>query len=131
MQIAIVATRRGSLDLAREMLATALRDAIAIGRPSLLLTGVAVFADLLEAQGEEERARQVLAFAAAHPAMNATERDDLRARLAARPATPPPWPGMELSELAHRIVAERDLAHAPLIAALAAIRGTPGERPPA
>ena len=89
---------------------------IAIGRPSLILSGVAAFADVLGAQGEDGCARRVIAFAAAHPAINATERDHLLTRLAG--ATPAPWPGIELGELAHRIVAERDLAHAPLIAAL-------------
>ena len=79
---------------------------------------MASFADVLHAQGEAACARRVLAFAAAHPAINATERDDLLARLAKDPAPVAPWPGIELGELAHRIVAERDLAHAPLIAAL-------------
>src|SRR5688500_5497118 len=117
--VAIVAARRGNLDGARARLAAAVQDGIAVGRPSLLLTGVCAFAELLEAQGEPGCSRRVLEFAAAHPAIGATERDELRARLARGAGQAArPWPGMELGELAQRIVAERDLAHAPLIAAL-------------
>jgi predicted ATPase/DNA-binding SARP family transcriptional activator len=118
--VAIVAAQRGDLDGARSRLAAAVEDGIAIGRPSLLLTGACAFAELLEAQGESGCARSVLEFAASHPAIGATERDELRARLArGKPQGPSrPWPGMELGELAQRIVAERELAHAPLIAAL-------------
>ncbi len=117
--VAIVAARRGNLDGARARLAAAVQDGIAVGRPSLLLTGVCAFAELLEAQGEPGCARRVLEFAAAHPAIGATERDELRARLARGAGQAArPWPGMELGELPQRIVAERDLAHAPLIAAL-------------
>jgi predicted ATPase/DNA-binding SARP family transcriptional activator/Tfp pilus assembly protein PilF len=120
MMLAVVSAKRGELDAARTKLAAAMEAGIAIGRPSLLLTGAFAFAELLAAQGERACARHVLTFAAAHPAVSATERDYILERLSREPGSGAerPWPGMELLELAQRIVAERDLAHAPLISAL-------------
>ena len=118
-----LALRRGDLDSARANLEASLAIASAIERPSLRLTGVFCFAEVLAAQGEPECAYLVLAYVAGHPAMNAAERDEARARLAqwSRPAgAAPAWPGMELDELVHRIIVETGIAHAPLIATLRA-----------
>src|SRR4029450_13210178 len=76
-----LALRRGDRAAARSDLAAALDIAISVGRPSLQLAGVSSFADLLEAQGELECARNVLSYAAEHPATLAVQRDELRARL--------------------------------------------------
>jgi hypothetical protein len=65
-----------------------------------------------------------MTFGANHPAASAPIRDELRKRLAQQGGADDDastWPGIELDELIHRIVVERDIAHAPLIAAL---RGT-------
>ena len=55
------------------------------------------------------------------PMLFAAVLDELRAAWARRASAgpdDPPWPGIDLGELLQRIVAERVLAHAPLIAAL-------------
>ncbi len=120
-----LALRRGDLTAARSDLGAALGTAIALGRPSLQAAGISCFAEILAAQGETGSGRLVLAFLAGHPSVSAPERDAIRARLAQwHPAARAmsAWPGIELDELVHRIVVERDLAHAPLIAAL---RGAP------
>jgi tetratricopeptide (TPR) repeat protein len=119
-----LALRHGDFSAARSALAAALGIAISVGRPTLQLAGVACLAEVLEAQGEPDCARQILAFAADHPSTIAAQRADLQARLAQwGPATntEPSWPGLELDELVHRIVVESSIAHAPLIATL---RGT-------
>ena len=63
----------------------------------------------------------MLAFGADEETLSVPDRDELRAawarRASAAPADPP-WPGIALGDLLQRIVAERVLAHAPLIAAL-------------
>ena len=98
-----------------------METATALGRPSLLLAGACAFAEILAAQGETACARRVLAFAAEHPSMGASERDQARRQLAAFPGGPlPAWPGIELAELTQRIVAESGAGHAPLISTLAA-----------
>jgi hypothetical protein len=58
-----------------------------------------------------------------HPSMGESDRreaaDRMRAWGLADGAAPPPWPAtLTLDALAHRIVAERDMAHAGLLAAL-------------
>jgi predicted ATPase/DNA-binding SARP family transcriptional activator len=119
LQAARIALQRRDLDAARADLAHALELALAIGRPGLKFAGVSLFAEVLAAQGETECMRRVLAFAADHPAIGATERDQVRARLAKLPSdVPHAWPGLELDELVHRIVVERNVAYGPLIAAL-------------
>ncbi len=93
----------------------ALRDslelALAIGRPLSLLAAIAIFTDLLAAQGERRAAARLLRFAMSHPAMTVQGRHQLQPRLdALADADPgdadPPWPGPPLDELARRIVAE-------------------------
>jgi hypothetical protein len=124
LHLARLALRRGDLPAARSELAAAMEIANAIGGPQLRLEGVSCFAEILDAQGESDCARAVLAFAAGHPLLNERERAQLRGRLEhLSPAadTLPAKPGIELDELAHRIVVESSLAHAPLISAL---RGT-------
>jgi len=63
----------------------------------------------------------VLAFGANEETLSAPDRDELRAAWGRRAPTgtvDPAWPDIALDELLHRVVAERVLAHAPLIAAL-------------
>jgi predicted ATPase/DNA-binding SARP family transcriptional activator len=116
LTLARVAVRRGDLPAARAQLAEALGIANVIGNPSLLIEAVIAFADLLEAQGERDCARLVLAFAADHPLASAPTRQAIRARLG--PGTAPAWPGPALEELAHRIAVEAEAGHAALVSFL-------------
>ncbi len=123
LQTAGIALRLGDLPAARIDLADSLELAIAMDRPSLQFSGVACFAEILAAQGEPDCARRVLAFAAGHPAISVPDREAALARLAHLPApahVEPAWPGLELDELVHRIVVERPVAHAPLLALMRA-----------
>ena len=116
-----IGVRRGEHAAAREELAAAVEVAVAHGIVSLKAYALLVFAELLEARDRPDAARRLLAFAAGHDAFNAADRDELRAQWArrARPSlADPPWTGIALDELLHRLVVERDVAHAPLIAAL-------------
>ena len=87
-------------------------------KPATLLA----LAELLEAQGQAGAARRVLAFGADEETLSVPDRDELRAawarRASAAAPADPPWPGIALGDLLQRIVAERVLGHAPLIAAL-------------
>ena len=123
INLASLRIRRGALDDARASLAEGLGLATTLGVITLKFEGLVCFAELLEAQGEAVGARQILMFAADHPAANVATRREIRGRLESLPplATPvPPCPSLDLDELAHRIVAESRLAHAPLIAVLRA-----------
>jgi hypothetical protein len=124
LQFTRYALARGELDVARAELADGMELAIAIGRPTLLIEGILCFGEILAGQGEVACAHAVLDFALAHPITGAVERDELVRAAARLPAADRrlPWPGLSLDELAHRIVVERDVAHAPLIAVL---RGGP------
>ena len=116
--------RRKDLAGARSELAASIATALVIGQPMLQLDGIICLAEILIAQGEPECARSVLTFAANHPSIDAPGRDEINAQLIRAPsaaAAPLAWPGIELSELAHRIVVESSLAFAPLIKTL---RGT-------
>jgi len=122
LQLVRLAARRDNLGLARAELAAAVDIAIAIGRPALLLGAVSCLAEVLEAQGDADCAYRVLSFSADHPATNAPEREDLQRRMARLPSpTSAASPKIGLDDLVHRMVVERDLAYAPLIAFL---RGT-------
>lgn len=126
LQLARLAVRGGAFDEARAQLAAAMTLALAVGRPALQWSGVTCFALLLHAQGHAAAARRVLAHAVAEPGLNAVERDEAAAWLATWALSgedPRPWPGPGLDDLAHRIVAEAALAHAPLVALL-------GDTPP-
>jgi tetratricopeptide (TPR) repeat protein len=116
-----LAVNRSDLPRARVDLAAALTIAIATGRQPLQLAAVSCFAEVLAAQGETRCARLVWNFAAGHPSLSAPQRSEIRARLAKWPleaGAEPAWPGLELDELVHRIVAEAAESHAPLIAGL-------------
>ncbi|MCE9657834.1 MAG: tetratricopeptide repeat protein [Burkholderiales bacterium] len=120
-----IAVRQNDLASAREALRESLEVALAIGRPLSLLAAIAVFTDLLAAQGERRAAARLLRFASAHPAMTVQGRHQLQPRLAALvDADPgehePIWSGPPLDELARRIVAETPAGHAALAAALRA-----------
>jgi predicted ATPase/DNA-binding SARP family transcriptional activator/Tfp pilus assembly protein PilF len=120
LQFTRFALARGELEVARAELAAGMELAIAIGRPTLLIEGILCFGEILARQGEVACAHSVLDFALAHPITGAVERDELVRAAARLPAADRrlPWPGLSLDELAHRIVAERDVAYAPLVAAL-------------
>lgn len=123
VQLARLAARRGELPLAHALLAEGAELALTLGAQSVKPAVLLGWAELLEAQGQAGAARRVLAFAADEPTLSAPDRDELRAAWARRasPATQdPPWPGMGVDELLQRIVIEREIAHAPLIATLRA-----------
>ena len=120
-------SRFGQNDLpgARQALRDSLELALAIGRPLSLLAAIAIFTDLLAAQGERRAAARLLRFATSHPAMTEQGRHQLQPRLDALADVDPgdrepPWPGAPLDELARRIVAETPAGHASLAAALRA-----------
>ena len=118
-----IAVRHEDLAAAGQALREALELALAIGRPLSLLAAIAVFADLLAAQGERRAALRLLRFAMNHPAMTVHGRNQLRPRFEgladADPGdSDPPWPGPPLDELARRIVAETPAGYAGLVAAL-------------
>jgi predicted ATPase/DNA-binding SARP family transcriptional activator len=115
-----IALRRGEPERARSVLAEALALAIALGTPVLKFDGLALFAELLVAQGEPACARAVIDFAVAHPLTAPADKKEL-ADLLDLPADVTcdvPWPGLELDEILHRIVAETSSAYAPLISTL-------------
>jgi tetratricopeptide (TPR) repeat protein len=115
------ALERRDLKTARAEIAAALTIATAIGRPTLQVAGVAWFAEILAAQGELDCACQVLKFAIDHPSTHAPAQAEYRARLAqwncASPTSFPP-DVLAFDELVHRIAAEADIDHAPLVATL-------------
>jgi hypothetical protein len=118
-----IAVRHEDLAAAGQALREALELALAISRPLSLLAAIAVFVDLLAAQGERRAALRLLRFAMNHPAMTVHGRNQLRPRFEAlADADPgdsdPPWPGPPLDELARRIVAETAAGYAGLVAAL-------------
>ena len=122
-QLALIALMHDDVPAARTHLADALGLARVIGRPSLQLTGVACFAELLATQGETRAAARVLRFVGTQPALSAPDRDAVQRQLAALGEAVEKagsWPGPGLDELVHRIVLESPIAHAPLIAALRA-----------
>jgi predicted ATPase/DNA-binding SARP family transcriptional activator len=112
-----IGVRRGTFDDARRALAAGLDLALALGTPGLQSVSLVAFAELLHAQGDAVGARRVLTFSVQHPAISMPDRADMRALLA---QWGPPsdddaaWPGLALDELLRRVVAETDLAHAPL-----------------
>jgi tetratricopeptide (TPR) repeat protein len=130
-QASRLAVRRGDLAAARSELAAGLEIAISVGRRNLQFTALACFAEILEAQGEAGCARSVLAFCVDHPDNNSNERNQMRARIAASSEPIVGWPGIALDDLIHRVVVERDLSHAPLVAMIGRIRsaGSPFPRP--
>jgi predicted ATPase/DNA-binding SARP family transcriptional activator/Tfp pilus assembly protein PilF len=116
-----LALRRSDVAAARSELAAALELAIVLGRPTLKLSGVCCFAELLETQGERNGARRVLEFAAGHPSTVEGLRAEIRTRLGElgpAPGGSSSWTGLDLDELAQRIVVETSIGHAPLIATL-------------
>ena len=125
INIASIAAQRGELATARATLADGLGLVTALGVSSLRFDAIVCFAEILEAQGANACARQVMTFASGHQAASEAIRGDIRARLDTWPGTataPPAWTGMELDELIHRIVAESSVAYAPLIATLGGMR---------
>ena len=112
-------------DTARQAVREAVELALAVDRPLSLLQAIAVFTDLLAAQGERRAAVRLLRFAIGHPSMTVQGRHQLQPRLQALADADggedePLWPGPPLAELARRIVAETPAAYAGLAAALRA-----------
>jgi len=117
--------RHGDLATARTAVRESLEVALAIGRPLSLLAAIAVFSDIVAAQGERRAAARLLRVALEHPAMTVLGRDQLQPRLDAladadAPADEAAWPAPALDELARRIVGETTTGHAALIASLRA-----------
>lgn len=129
MLLVSAALQQGQREEARRQLRMALEMALAIGRPALQLAGLVAFAELLMHQGDADCARTVLALAEAQPAVSAHQRQDIRERRQrwglGSDAAVPLAAAVTLSELAHRIAAESDVAHGPLMAWL---RGRPSAR---
>ena len=117
--LARLALRRGDYAGARLDLAIGLEIAIAIGNRSEQYQGLRCFAELLMATGAADCARSMLGFCMGQADIGASDRDAMAALLAGR-EHPHAWRGPGIEELIHRVVIERDLAHAPLIAAMRA-----------
>jgi predicted ATPase/DNA-binding SARP family transcriptional activator len=125
IKAARVLTRRAELGRARAMLADAVAKVMAVGLPSLKIDSLAMLAELLAAQGEQDCARAVLDFTVTHPATTPAARKEALIHLSGVSASDrkaPPWSGLELDDVLQRIVAEHELAYAPLIASLGGAR---------
>jgi predicted ATPase/DNA-binding SARP family transcriptional activator/Tfp pilus assembly protein PilF len=128
VQFVRLALQRADLAAARREVGAAAALAIELRRPTLQLSGVTCFAELLAAQGEIASARRVLRYAAGHATTSPLQRTEMLAILARwpadaadtdeAPASASAWTGPQLDELVHRIAVEAELGHAPLIAAL-------------
>jgi predicted ATPase len=119
--LVILAVRMKDQATVHADLASAMRAAIELRTPMLVLAGLYAFGELLYALGEHDGARLVLTFAADHPRASAGYRAEFLRRLAEWPQSPlPPWPGLSIDELASRIASEDEVRHAPLVAALRA-----------
>jgi tetratricopeptide (TPR) repeat protein len=124
-QLVRVALQRGDLAAARAELEAAMKLALDIGRPALVIEGFVCLVLVLDAQGAPDCAHAVLRFVHDHPDTTPMERNDLThvgERLSPRPQPALAWPAISLGELAHRTVLEAPVAFAPLIAALRAVR---------
>ncbi len=125
LQFVSLLVHRGDLDAARTELRTGVELAIAVGRPVLLIQGLVRLGEILVAQGEVACGRAVATFAADHPLTAPLDRDETLQKIATWPSTAETalaWPGLTLEDVAHRIVIETGLAHAPLIATLRGAR---------
>jgi predicted ATPase/DNA-binding SARP family transcriptional activator len=120
-----IAARRGDPATAGAELRAAAEVTLALGRPTLLAATAAAFAEVLAAQGEPACARLVMRFAADHPAIPRLDGDELRGwleRWDPGPGAPLTWPDLELADVVQRLVAEANVAYAPLIAQLRGAR---------
>jgi predicted ATPase/DNA-binding SARP family transcriptional activator/Tfp pilus assembly protein PilF len=121
LQLVRLALRRSDLTAARSELAVSMAIALDVAQPVLQLAGTICFAQILNAQGESECAHGVMRFAADHPSIDVPTRNEAQTHLKqwhSAASTPSAWPGLALEDLAHRIVIESNVAHAPLIATL-------------
>ncbi|HVG04075.1 MAG TPA: hypothetical protein VM937_03955, partial [Burkholderiaceae bacterium] len=121
MHFSRLALHRGDLPGARSSIENSLRIAVEVRRPSLLLQAISHFADILVAKGDADCARVILQFLADNPLRTAPEKSEDMRRLAQWKHDADEeltWPGMDASELAHRIVTESGVAYAPLISTL-------------
>ncbi|MFO1327867.1 MAG: BTAD domain-containing putative transcriptional regulator [Rubrivivax sp.] len=122
VQLARLALRRQDLPLAHHLLADGADLATATGAQLIVPALLVGLAELLEARHAPDAARRVLAFGAGHATLSVPDREELQAQRARRGGADGDdeqgWPGWDLDELLRRIASERDMAHAPLIAAL-------------
>ena len=121
LQLVRLALLRGDLTAARSELAASMAIALDVAQPVLQLAGTICFAQILKAQGEPECAHGVMLFAADHPSIDVPTRTEAQTHLKqwhSAVGAPSAWPGLALEDLAHRIVVESNVAHAPLIATL-------------
>lgn len=119
--LAHAALRKGDLAAARAELAAGLSVAVAIARPSALVMGAWLLAEILAAQGARDVAARIVAFALVQPALVARERATAEQQLrewSEGGGPPGAWTGPSLEELAHRAIAEAPVAFASLIAEL-------------
>ena len=102
---------------ARDELSQAVELLSRTARPSTLLDAVLCFGEVLAAQGEPAAAARVLQWVQSHdPAyVHEIERVLAHWRLAAQDG---PLPPITVTEMTQRIVAEKPVGHAPLLAAL-------------
>ncbi len=120
-----LALQRGDLVAARAELQAAMKLALDIGRPALVIEGLISLAFVLDAQGAPDCAHAIVRFAHDHPDTTPMEHDELAAaaeQLSPRPHTALAWPAISLDELARRTVVEAPIGFAPMIAALRAAR---------
>jgi predicted ATPase/DNA-binding SARP family transcriptional activator len=121
IQLSRLAARCGEHEVARSYLAAGTELALALGAPALKAAALLAVAEAVEAQGHAQAARRILAFGVDQGSLSAPDRDELRAEWARRasPTDPDPaWPGFLLDGVLNRVVIERELAYAPLVAAL-------------
>jgi tetratricopeptide (TPR) repeat protein len=121
LNLARIALRRQSEEAAWARLGEGASTVLPLGIPILKFDVLACFAELLQSRGEVGCARQVLAFAANHPAATPGVRTELQRLLDEVPADDvevAPWPGLELDDMLRRIVAESPAGCVHLIAAL-------------
>jgi tetratricopeptide (TPR) repeat protein len=121
--LARIAAKRGDLGAARAGLGEGTGVVLPLGIPVLKFEALVCFAEILQAQGLADRARQVLHFAAEHPAATPGVRTQLRALLEdarerdGKRDDSSGWPTLGLDELLQRIVAEGAVAYASLLGA--------------
>lgn len=114
-----VAVCRHRLREAREAIRDGLDMALELGLQALLTGGMLPLAEVLEAQGERDAAREVIGLAATHPRTTASDRDELLRVLDGWGGPLSDGPGrLTFDDVLHRAVVEADAAYAPMLAAL-------------
>jgi hypothetical protein len=125
-QFAILDARAQRFDEAGRGLREALREAVGMGQPMLVVEGLLAFAELLLALGDSACAHQVLDLASSQSDTPPALRDELRRVQAQLPPASQrlATPAMALGELVGRIVADGDADYGALRATLRAAAAT-------